>query len=61
MLDTQSVAILGDSLTPRRRADVEDALDDLILAALKKWMYTTAGLAGSEQLFDGLRLAGVKD
>ena len=31
------------------------------IAAIKKWMYATADLAGSEQLFDGLRLAGVKD
>jgi hypothetical protein len=30
------------------------------IAGIKKWMYTT-DLAGSEQLFDGLRLAGVKD
>jgi hypothetical protein len=62
VLDTQSVAILVDSVTPRSRADVEDALDDLILAALadfdaavpnartigaiKKRMNTTADLAG---------------
>lgn len=31
------------------------------IADIKKWMYTTADLAGSEQLFDGLRLAGVKE
>jgi hypothetical protein len=31
------------------------------IAAIKKWMYTTADLARSEQLFDGLRLAGVKE
>ncbi len=31
------------------------------IAAIKKWMYPTADLAGSPLLFDGLRLAGVKD
>ena len=31
------------------------------IAAIKKWMYPTANLAGSALLFDGLRLAGVKD
>lgn len=31
------------------------------IAAIKKWMYVTADLSGSEQLFEGLRLAGVKD
>jgi tetratricopeptide (TPR) repeat protein len=31
------------------------------IAAIRKWMYPTANLAGSELLFDGLKLAGVKD
>ncbi len=31
------------------------------ITAIKKWMYVTADLAGSEQLFEGLRLAGLKD
>jgi tetratricopeptide (TPR) repeat protein len=31
------------------------------IAAIRKWMYPTTNLAGSELLFDGLRLAGVKD
>ncbi len=35
VLATQSVPILGDALTPRWRADLEDALDELGLAALK--------------------------
>jgi hypothetical protein len=33
----------------------------MTIAAIKKWMYPTADLAGSPLLFDGLRLAGVKD
>jgi tetratricopeptide (TPR) repeat protein len=31
------------------------------IAAIRKWMYPTANLAGSDLLFEGLRLAGVKD
>ena len=31
------------------------------LGAIKAWMHPTAYLAGSAELFDGLRLAGVKD
>jgi hypothetical protein len=31
------------------------------LGAIKAWMHPTAYLAGSAELFNGLRLAGVKD
>jgi len=44
------------------RADLDATVPNTrTIAAIKKWMYTTADLAGFEQLFDGIRLAGVKD
>lgn len=52
----------GRSVPEAPLADFDaDVPNTRSIAAIKKWMYTTADLAGSEQLFDSLRLAGVKD
>jgi len=43
-------------------ADFHAALPQVAtIADIKKWIYPTADLYGYEPLFDGLRLAGVKD